>query len=65
MTTDPTRVPDPDEIPEADRIEQQQSAGFVEDRVLAPGGTDRALPDGADGDLAEQAQEVPLDDEER
>jgi hypothetical protein len=66
MSTQPTRVPDDGEVPEADRVEQEQSAGYAEDVVVPPADAgDHAVPEASDGDLAEQAREVPLDDEER
>ena len=58
MTTDPTKVPDEDEVPEGDRVEQLQSAGFVEDDLVVPPDAERAVPEASDGDLAEQAHEV-------
>ncbi|MFP5346493.1 MAG: hypothetical protein ACLGIA_05655 [Actinomycetes bacterium] len=65
MTTGPSRPRDEDDVPEGDRVEQLQSAGFVEDDVVVPPDAERAVPEASDGDLAEQAHEVPLDDEER
>lgn len=63
MTTEPSDDVDV-EVPEGDRLEQQQPAAPDRDRPVSPPATDRALPEGSEADLAEQAIEVPLDEEE-
>lgn len=61
MTTEPT---DDVEVPEGDRLEQQQPAHPDGDDPVTSPGTDRTLPEGSEGDVADQAIEVPMDDED-
>lgn len=63
MSTGPTQGAEA--VPEADQVEQQQSAGFEEDRFVPVAERERAVPEASEADLSEQAIEVPLDDEER
>ena len=68
MSTDPEMaaqqaVEDDMEVPEAD-AQEQSTPLHEEPDVVEPPGAGRVIPEASDFDLADQAHEVPLDDED-
>ena len=66
MTTDPemSAPTSSDEVPVTDALEQQQTVSDVEDGDASAPATRDATIEADDGDLAEQAIAVPLDEED-
>ena len=66
MTTDPemSTPASSDEVPVTDAFEQQQTVSDVDDVDAGPAATRDATVEADDGDLAEQAIAVPLDEDD-